>query len=73
MFVSTHSNINWYRVRKYFTKFIKKVRQHAEARQQQQQLQIKFLANTEDPPVNENRFLPGKPSLKENTCQQLYR
>ena len=38
-FVPTPLDINWYEVCKDFTKFINKVRQDIEARQQQQQLQ----------------------------------
>ena len=61
-FLRIPSDINWYEVRKYFTKFIKKGRQHLEARQQQQQLQINPQVNTKDLCINKDSFPLHKPS-----------
>ena len=63
-FVPTPSDINWYEVRKDFTKFINKVRQHL--RQQQQQLQSNPQVNSEDLPIDENKFPLVKLPLKMN-------
>ena len=76
-FVPTPSDINCYEVRKDFTKFINKVRKHAEGRQQQQQLQTETATNpqvnSEDLPIDEINFPLGKSPLKTNLYQQLYR
>ena len=70
-FVATLSDINWCEVRKDFTKFTNKVRQHAEGRQQQQQSNPQV--NSEDLLIDESNFPLDKPPLKTNLYQQLYR
>ena len=72
-FVPTPSDINWCEVRKDFTKFTNKVRQHAEGRQQQQQQQSNPQVNSEDLLIDESNFPLDKPPLKTNLYQQLYR
>ena len=49
-----------------------KIRQHAEARQQQQQVQTNPQVNSEDLHIDKNNFMLGKPFPKVNLHQQLY-
>ena len=68
-FVPTPRDINWYKVRKDFTKFSNKIRHLADLDQQESVLP---QVNSNEPTVNENNFPPGK-SPKVNPYQQLYR
>ena len=70
-FVPTPADINWYEVRKDFTKFTKKIRHLADLDQQQEQVHPQVKSN--EPTTNENNFPPGKPPAKANPYQQLYR
>ena len=70
-FVPTPTDINWYEVRKDFTKFTNKIRHLADLDQQQEQ--VLHQTNSNEPTTNENNFQPGKPPPKANTYQQLYR
>ena len=72
-FAPKSSELNWHNVHKAFTKFINKVRQHAEARQQQQQLQVNPQVKSEDLPLNESKYPHGELPLKANLYQRLYR
>lgn len=71
-FAPKSSELNWHNVHKAFTKFINKVRQHAEARQQQQQLQVNPQVKSEDLPLNESKYPHGELPLKANLYQRLY-
>ena len=70
-FVPTPTDINWYEVRKDFTKFTNKIRHLADLDQQQEQVHPQVKSNK--PTTNENNFPPGKPPAKANPYQQLYR
>ena len=70
-FVPTPADINWYEVRKDFTKFTKKIRHLADLDQQQEQVHPQVKSN--EPTTNENNFPPGKPPAKTNPYQRLYR
>ena len=70
-FVPTPTDINWYEVRKDFTKFTNKIRHLADLDQQQEQVHPQVKSN--EPTTNENNFPPGKPPAKANPYQQLYR
>ena len=70
-FVPTPTDINWYEVRKDFTKFTNKIRYIADLDQQQEQVHPQV--NSNEPTINENNFPPGKPPPKINSYQQLYR
>ena len=81
-FVPTPTDINWYDVRKDFTKFANKLRHFTEENQQQQQQQQQQQPqqepthpdiNTEETTMNNNSFPPGKPPPKVNPYQQLFR
>ena len=74
-FVPTPTDINWYNVRKDFTKFINKTRHFADdidqpVQQQQQQLEV----NPEDiVSTSINVFPPGKPPPVCSDSKQLYK
>ena len=70
-FVPTPTDINWYEVRKGFTKFTNKTRHIADLDQQQEQVHTQV--NINEPTVSKNNFPPGKPPLKINPYQQLCR
>ena len=70
-FVPTPTDINWYEVRKDFTKFTNKIRHIADLDQQQEQVYPQV--NSNEPTINENNFPLGKPPPKVNLYQQLYR
>ena len=70
-FVPTPTDINWYEVRKDFTKFTNKIRHLADLDQQQKQVHPQVKST--EPTTNENNFPPGKPPPKANPYQQLYR
>ena len=70
-FVPTPTDINWYEVRKDFTKFTNKIRHFADSDQQQEPVHPQVKSN--EPTTNENNFPPGKPPAKANPYQQLYR
>ena len=70
-FVLTPTHINWYEVRKHFTKFTNKVRHIADLAQQQEQ--VHSQVNSKEATINENNFPPGEPPPKINPYQQLYR
>ena len=70
-FVPTPTDINWYEVRKDFTKFTNKIRHLADSEQQQEPVHPQVKSN--EPTTNENNFPPGKPPAKANPYQQLYR
>ena len=70
-FVPTPTDINWYEVRKCFTKFTNKIRHIADLDQQQEQVHPQV--NSNEPTINANNFPPGKPPPKINPYQQLYR
>ena len=70
-FVPVPTDINWYDIRKDFTKFTNKVRHHADLDQQQEQVHPQFKST--EPTTNENNFPPGKPPPKANPYQQLHR
>ena len=81
-FVATPTDINWYDVRKDFTKFANKLRHFTDENQQQQQQQQQKQPqqepthpdiNTEETTMNNNSFSPGKPPPKGNPYQQLFR
>ena len=63
-FVPTPTDINWYEVRKDFTKFTNKIRHLADLDQQQEEV-LPQVKSTE-PGTNENNFPPGKPPPKAN-------
>ena len=70
-FVPTPTDINWYEVRKDFTKFTNKIRHHAGLDQQQEKVHPQV--NSNEPTINENKLAPGKPPPKSNPYEQLYR
>ena len=70
-FVPTSADINWYDVRKDFTKFTNKIRHVADSEQQQEPIHPQVKSN--EPTTNQNNFPPGKPPAKANPYQQLYR
>ena len=70
-FVPTPTDINWYKVRKDFTKFANKIRHLADLDQQQEQVHPQV--NSNEPTINESNFPPGKPPPKVNPYQQLFR
>ena len=70
-FVPVPTDINWYEVRKAFTKFTNKIRHLADLDQQQEQVHPQVKST--EPTANGNNFPPGKPPPKANPYQQLYR
>ena len=57
-FVPIPTDINWYEVRKDFTKFINKIRYLADLDQQQEQIHPQV--NSNEPTINENNIPPDK-------------
>ena len=70
-FVPTPTDINWYEIRKDFTKFTNKIRHLADLDQQQEQVYPQVKSS--EPTTNEHNFSPGKPPAKANPYQQLHR
>ena len=70
-FVPSPTDINWYEVRKDFTKFNNKIRHPADLDQQQEQVHLQVKSN--EPNTNKNNLPPGKPPPKAKLYQQLYR
>ena len=66
-FVPTPAEINWYEVRKDFTKFTNKNRHLADLDKQQEQ--VLPQVNSNESTINENNFPPGKPPPKINSYQ----
>ena len=76
-FIPTLTDINWYDVRKDFTKFMKKIRHFAdvsdqpvEQQKQQQQLEVNHESNVS---TSINVFPSGKPSPVSGNSKQLYK
>ena len=63
-FVPAPTGINWYEVRKDFTKFTNKIRHLADLDEQQEQVHPQV--NSNEPTIKENDFPPGKPPPKIN-------
>ena len=70
-FVPSPTDINWYEVRKDFTKFNNKIRHPADLNHQQEQVHLQVKSN--EPSTKKNNFSPGKPPPKAKPFQQLYR
>ena len=70
-FVPTPTDINWYEVRKDFTKFTNKIRHLPDLDQQQESVHPQVKSN--EPTTNENNFSPRKPPAQADPYQQLYR
>ena len=76
-FIPTPTNINWYDVRKDFTKFINKVRHFAgvsdQPIQQQKQQQQPEVNSENIVSTSINVFPPGKPPPVSSDSKQLYK